>query len=104
MRFMLIEQTGSATDVAAAMDGPGRDRFEQALVRAGVLLAAERLTPCEGAEAPAHALAGFWLIEVKSRDEAQEWARRAGGGARIQIRQAAQPEETTHAIPDPGQG
>jgi hypothetical protein len=76
-----------------------RARFGRALVRAGVLLAAERLAPCEGAE-----VAGFWLLEVKSKEEAHEWARRAGGGARIEIRQVVQPEETVHAIPYPDQG
>jgi hypothetical protein len=101
MRFMLIEKTAGG---AAAMPQPERARFEQALVRAGVLLAAERLAPDAGADAPAHALAGFWLLEVKSREEAHEWARRAGGGARIDVRQVVQPEETVHAISHPEQG
>jgi hypothetical protein len=96
MRFMLIEKTGDGS--AAAMAQPERARFEAALVRAGVLLAAEQLAPCDGAGAPADALAGFWLLEVKSKEEAREWARRAGGGARIEIRRVAQPEETVDAV------
>jgi hypothetical protein len=91
MRFMLIEKTGGGA--AAAMPQPERARFEGALVRAGVLLAAEQLAPCDGAE-----VAGFWLLEVKSKEEAQEWARRAGAGARIEIRQVAQPEEAVDAV------
>jgi hypothetical protein len=93
---MLIEKVEAG---AAAWQALARSRFEQALVRAGVLLAAERLAPTEGAGA--QALAGFWLIEVKSKEEAHEWARRAGAGARIEIRQVAQPEETDHAISHP---
>jgi hypothetical protein len=97
MRFMLIEKTEPGA--MPALSQAQRLRFEQALVLAGALLAAERLAPIEGAD-----VAGFWLIEVKSREEAQEWARRAGIGAHIEIRQVAQPGESEHAVPDPVQG
>jgi hypothetical protein len=97
MRFMLIEKTEPGA--APALSEAQRLRFEQSLVLAGVLLAAERLAPCDGSD-----VAGFWLIEVKSREEAREWARRAGDGAHIDIRQVAQAGENQHAIPDPVQG
>jgi hypothetical protein len=86
MRFMLIETMGAGAGSPRAMDAPERARYEQALARAGILLACERLRPRQasgGAE-----LAGFWLIEVKSREEAEEWARRAGSGGGIEIREA----------------
>jgi hypothetical protein len=97
MRFMLIEKTGPGG--APAMNEAQRLRFGQSLVLAGVLLAAERLAPCDGTE-----VAGFWLIEVKSGEEAREWARRAGIGAHIEIREVAQEGEGQHAVFNPVQG
>jgi hypothetical protein len=97
MRFMLIEKTGPGG--APGLTEAQRQRFGQSLVLAGVLLAAERLAPCDGAE-----VAGFWLIEVKSGDEAREWARRAGVGAQIEIREVAQEGENQHAVFNPVQG
>ncbi|MFL6675033.1 MAG: YciI family protein [Massilia sp.] len=99
---MLIETNGTGAGALASMDARERERYGQALARAGVLLAAERLRPGDG---PAAAeVAGFWLIEVKSREEAAEWARRSGNEARIEIREVAQPGESKHAVPDPVQG
>src|SRR5690349_19505345 len=55
-------------------------KFDQELVRAGVLLAAERLRAnCGGATTIADStgpIAGFWLIQATSKAEAIEWARR----------------------------
>jgi hypothetical protein len=101
MRFMLIEKTGTGAGALASMGA--RARFEQALARAGVLLAAERLRPANLAEdmpEAAAGLAGFWLIEVKSKEEAEEWARRFGSGERIEIREVEQPGETIDAVSD----
>ena len=38
---------------------------------------------------------GFWMIRVKSRDEAIEWAKRCPAGANdvIEIRQVHEPED-----------
>jgi hypothetical protein len=55
MRFLILTTPGQS-DVAMA-------RYTQELVRAGVLLAGDQS-------------AGFWLVEVDSRAEADEWARR----------------------------
>jgi hypothetical protein len=57
MRFLILT---SPTDPA---DEPDLARYHESLVRAGVLLAGD-LT------------AGFWLLEVTSRDAAEEWVRR----------------------------
>ena len=42
-------------------------------------------------------IAGFWLIQVKSKDEAIEWVKRApnsdGGRAEIEIRQVFEAED-----------
>jgi hypothetical protein len=41
------------------------------------------------------AVGGFWMIRVKSRDEAIEWAKRCPAGANdvIEIRQVHEPED-----------
>lgn len=98
MRFMLMEKAGAP----GAVDVAWRARYGQALVRAGVLLAAERLRP--GAGGHQAEVAGFWLIEVKSRQEADEWARRSGQAGRIEVREVIQAGENDDAVPDPVQG
>jgi hypothetical protein len=116
MRFMIIVKSNPAfeaetTPVAdealyAAMAG-----YHEDLVKAGVLLdaaglqpsikgwrirygAADQRTVVDGPFAEAKELiAGYTLIQVRSRDEAMEWARRypnpvgAGEPAEIEVRQ-----------------
>jgi hypothetical protein len=45
-------------------------------------------------------VAGFWLIQVKSLDEAIEWMKRApfDGGAEIEIRQVFDAEDFGEAL------
>src|SRR5206468_10862967 len=97
MRFMLIIKADTNTEagvlpskeLVAAMD-----EFNEKMVKAGVLLAAEGLHPSsKGARITFHGggkrtvtdgpfteakelIAGFWLIQVKSKEEAIEWASR----------------------------
>ena len=80
--------------------------FNEQLVKAGVMLAGEGLTPSakgkrvrfsgtqrtviDGPFAETKELvAGFWLWQVKSKDEAIEWLKRApfDGGVEIELRQ-----------------
>jgi hypothetical protein len=80
-------------------------KFNEQLVKAGVMLAAEGLQPTSkgvrvkfSGNAPAvidgpfteskELIAGFWLWQVKSMDEAVEWIKRSpfGGGVEIEIR------------------
>jgi hypothetical protein len=80
-------------------------KFNEELVKAGVLLAAEGLRPTSygkrvkfAGDTPAvidgpfteskEIVAGFWLWQVKSMDEAVEWIKRApfGGGVEIELR------------------
>jgi hypothetical protein len=68
--------------------------YTQELARAGVLLAAEVPHP-GGPRAVVHpdgrvasggdgcGVAGFWLVELKSVDEAVEWARRMAGTVEV---------------------
>src|SRR5947199_7493796 len=110
MRFMLIIKADTNTEagvlpskeLVAAMD-----EFNEKMVKAGVLLAAEGLHPSsKGARITFHGggkrtvtdgpfteakelIAGFWLIQVKSKEEAIEWASRcpAQDGDVIEVRQ-----------------
>jgi len=91
-------------------------RFNEELVKAGVLLAAEGLQPSsrgtrfyytpnakprmvDGPFAESKELvAGFWLWQVKSWDEALEWARRCPnphptGEAQIELRRVFEAED-----------
>jgi hypothetical protein len=87
-------------------------KYNEQLVNAGVLLAGEGLHPSsngvrirfagkerrviDGPFAETKELiAGFWLIQVKSRDEAIEWVKRAPmqDGDEIEIRQVFEAED-----------
>jgi hypothetical protein len=87
-------------------------RFNEELVNAGVLLAADGLHPSakgvrvrfdgpkrtviDGPFAEAKELvAGYWIWQVRSLDEAVEWLKRApfDGGAEIEIRPIFESEE-----------
>jgi hypothetical protein len=121
MRFMMIVR---ATRDSEAGVMPGEElltamgKYNEQLVNAGVLLAGEGLHPSsKGARVrfsgsrrtvvdgpfPAQELiAGFWLIEVGSRDEAIEWARRCpnpmDGDSEIEIRQVFEAEDFGAAL------
>ncbi|MFC5741755.1 YciI family protein [Dyella tabacisoli] len=89
-------------------------KYNEELVKAGVLLAAEGLHPSsKGARVhfsgnkrtvvdgpfteSKELIAGFWLIQVKSMEEAIEWVKRCPnpleGEAEIEIRQVYEAEE-----------
>jgi hypothetical protein len=94
-------------------------RFNEELVKAGVLLAAEGLQPSskgkrvrfsgdkrtvvDGPFAETKELiAGFWLIQVKSMDEAVEWVKRCPnpmeGEGEIEIRQVFDQDDFGEAL------
>jgi hypothetical protein len=98
MRYVLMA-LAEGGDAAPLCDDPAAlDRYEQELVRAGVLLAAEALEPAEtgtrihfdGEErilsripparadtgAAAGRVEGLWMLQTAGEDEALEWARR----------------------------
>ena len=87
-------------------------RFNEELVKAGVMLAGEGLTPTsKGAKVrfqggkrtvidgpfteSKELVAGFWIWQVKSLDEAIEWIKRApfDGGVEIQLRPIFEAED-----------
>ena len=118
MRFMILVKASPDSEAGVL---PSEElltemgRFNEELVKAGVLLAAEglqssakgvrvrfdgdRRTVVEGpfANTP-ELLAGFWLIQVRSRDEAVEWVKRApnpspGRVTEVEIRQVFEVED-----------
>ncbi len=87
-------------------------KFNEELVKAGVMLAGEGLTPTsKGARVrfdgnkrtvidgpfteSKEIVAGFWIWQVKSLDEAIEWIKRApfGGGVQIELRPIFEAED-----------
>ncbi|MEO6394730.1 MAG: YciI family protein [Devosia sp.] len=113
MRFMIIvKMTPQQENVVPDPSGfEEMGKYNQSLVDAGILLAAEGLTGSkdgatvsfkkdgkfvvkDGPFTEAKELvAGFWIIQVKSRDEAIEWAKRIPGfvdGETVEIRKVAE--------------
>jgi hypothetical protein len=119
MRVMVIVK--ATNDVAAGVFPDERDsqlgHFNEALVNAGVMLAAEALrasskgarvtfasgrrTVVDGPFGEAKELVvGLWLWQVKSLDEAIEWAKRApfDDGTEVEIRQVFEAEESANEL------
>jgi hypothetical protein len=111
MRFMVMVRADKNTE-AGVMPSEKllaeMGKYNEELVKAGVLLAAEGLHPSsKGARVrfsggkrtvidgpfteTKELIAGFWLIQVKSKEEAIEWVKRCpnplDGEAEIEIRQ-----------------
>jgi hypothetical protein len=110
MRFMVLVKANAESEAGVL---PPRElltemhKFNEELVKAGVMLAAEGLhasskgarvkftgphkaTVVDGPFAETKELvAGYWLWQVKSKEEAIEWIKRSpfGPGAEIEIRQ-----------------
>ena len=92
--------------------------FNEQLVKAGVMLAGEGIAPssrgkrvrCTGSQRTVidgpfsetkELVAGFWIWQVKSMDEAVEWVRRAPfREGELEIRPVYGPEDFGTALPD----
>ena len=114
MRFMVIVKANAETEAGVMpsqelLEAMGK--YNEELVKAGVMLAGEGLHPSsKGARVrfsgknrtvidgpfseTKELIAGFWLFEVKSKEEAIEWVRRVpnptGAQGEIEIRQVAE--------------
>jgi hypothetical protein len=115
MRFMVIVKANKESEAGVLPDQKilaEMGKFNEELVKAGVMLAAEGLqasskgarvrfdgpkrTVTDGPFAETKELiAGFWIWKVKSKDEAIEWLKRApfGGGTEVEIRQIFEAED-----------
>ena len=117
MRFMVLVKANEDSEAGVM---PSKEaltemgRFNEELVKAGVMLAGEGLQPSsKGARVrfsgkertvidgpfaeTKELIAGFWLIQVKSIDEAIEWVKRCPnpmeGESEIEIRQVFENED-----------
>ena len=115
MRFMVIVKADKSTEAGVL---PSKEmltemgKFNEELARAGVMLAGEGLQPSsKGARVrfsgnkrtvidgpfseTKELIAGFWLWQVKSIDEAVEWLKRApfDGGTEVEIRPIFEAED-----------
>ena len=117
MRFMVIVKANEDTEnsvMPTAAELAEMGNYNEELVKAGVMLAGEGLHPSskgarvrfsgtdrkviDGPFAETKELvAGFWLIQAKSMDEAIEWVKRCPnpmpGDSEIEIRQVFEAED-----------
>ena len=125
MRFMVIVKATKDSENESAPPDPqlmaDMNKFNDELVKAGVLLAYEGLHPsskgarvhfsgknCTVTDGPfsesKELIAGFWFWQVKSLEEAIEWVKRCPvfyvGDSDIEIRQVFEPEDFATAFND----
>ena len=114
MRFMVIVKADKNSEAGALPDTKllaDMGKFNEELTKAGVMLAGEGLQPSskgarvrfsggkktviDGPFAETKELvAGFWLWQVKSKEEAIEWLKRAPfEGTEVEIRQVFEAED-----------
>ena len=118
MRFMVIVKADKSSEAGILPDQKllaEMGKYNEELVKAGVLLAGEGLHPSsKGARVrfsgsrrtvidgpfpeTKELIAGFWLIQVKSKEEAIEWVKRApnpmpGTEPEIEIRQVFEADD-----------
>ena len=122
MRFMVMVKANRESESGTLPDEKlltEMGKFNEELVKAGVLLAAEGLQPSSkgarvrfsGAKRTVidgpfaetkELIAGFWLFQVKSLEEAIEWVKRSpnpfAGESEIEIRQVFEPEDFGPAL------
>jgi hypothetical protein len=115
MRFMVIVKASQESEAGVLPDEKiltAMGKYNEELVKAGVMLAGEGLHPSsKGARVKfsggrrtvidgpfsetKELIAGFWLWQVKSQEEAIEWLKRApfDGGTEVELRQVFEPED-----------
>ena len=120
MRFMILVKANPASEsgqMPSEQELAEMGRFNEELVKAGVLLAGEGLYPSStgarvrfnGGERTVvdgpfsetkELLAGFWLLQLKSRDEAIEWVKRIPfHEGEVEIRQVFESEDFAESDP-----
>src|SRR3979411_3201428 len=117
MRFMIIVKASKDSEAGVMPDEKllaAMGQFNEELVKAGVMLAGEGLHPSSkgarvrfsgtkrtGIDGPfsetKELIAGFWLWQVKSKEEAIEWVKRCpnpfDGESEVEIRQVFEAED-----------
>jgi len=122
MRFMILLKANQDTEAGILPSEElltAMGKYNEELVKAGVLLAAEGLQPSSkgarvqfsGAKRTVvdgpftetkELIAGFWLIQVRSKEEAIQWVKRCpnplDGEAEIEIRQVFEASDFGEAL------
>ena len=122
MRFMVMVKANKTTEAGVLPDEKmltEMGRYNEELAKAGVMLAGEGLHPSsKGARVrfagtrrtvidgpfseSKELIAGFWLIQVKSKEEAIEWVKRCpnptGEEGEIEIRQVFEADDFGEAF------
>jgi hypothetical protein len=115
MRFMVLVPGSRESEAGEMPSTEGLDamtKYNEELVKAGVMLSGDGLLPTshgtrvrfEGSERTVvdgpfteskEIVAGYWIWEAGSREEAVEWLKRApfDGGTEIELRQIAELED-----------
>jgi hypothetical protein len=115
MRFMVIVKANKDSEAGVLPDGKifeAMGKYNEELVKAGVMLAGEGLAPSSRGKRVRfdgdnrtvidgpfpetdQLVAGFWLWKANSMDEAVKWLERApfGGGVEIELRQIMEFED-----------
>src|SRR5579871_4552890 len=117
MRFMVLVKANKESEAGGLPDQKmlaAMGKYNEELVKAGILLAADGLqasskgarvrfegtkrTVIDGPFAETKELiAGFWIWQVRSKEEALEWVKRCpnptGAEGEIEIRQVFEPED-----------
>lgn len=116
MRYMLIVKANEESEAGVLpteQELAEMGKFNEELVNAGVMLDGNGLGPSSAGarvkfsdrgkttvvDGPftetKELVAGYWILDVKSRDEAIEWARRVpfGPGGEIEVRKVAEEED-----------
>ena len=120
MRFMVIvkankESEGGALPTTDMLEKMGK--YNEELAKSGIIVAMEGLAPSskgfrvrfDGSKRTVtdgpftetkELIAGFWLWQVKSKDEAIEWLKRApfDGGTEVEIRQVFEADDFGPAL------
>ncbi|HKB38047.1 MAG TPA: YciI family protein [Gemmataceae bacterium] len=119
MRFMVLVKANKDTEAGVLPDEKiltAMGKYNEELVKAGVMLAGEGLhASSKGARVKfsggkrtvtdgpftetKELIAGFWLWQVKSKEEAIEWLKRAPfDDTEVEIRQVFEPEDFGPAL------
>jgi hypothetical protein len=120
MKFMILVKADKNSEAGCMPDEKlltEMGKYNEELAKAGIMLAGEGLHPTSKGTRVKFAgrkhtvtngpfpeskdlIAGFWIWQVKSKDEAIEWVKRApfGDGAEIEIRQVHEAEDFGEAF------
>ena len=115
MRFMVLVPANAESEAGVLPDEKimtEMNKFNEEMVKAGVMLAGDGLHPTSKGARIKYAdgkttvidgpfteskelIAGYWLIQVKSKEEAIAWMKRApfGDGVVLELRQVFEPED-----------